>query len=125
MRSFFKIFFASLLSIIVFCVLCVFILLAAVARITTKDKPSISSGSVLVIDLNQAFHERMRKNPLGPLPGDNDEAGLYDLVRMIDHAKTDPDISGILIEANQNANGFASSNEIRNALVNFRASKKF
>jgi protease-4 len=51
--------------------------------------------------------------------------GLYDVVRLIHKAKNDKDIKGIYVIANNNPNGFASSEEIRNALLDFKTSKKF
>jgi len=125
MRSFFKIFFASLLSLVIFSLICLFLFIAFVTALTSKNKPEIPAKSVLVINLSQNFHEKKQDNPLSAISGHSDVPGLYDVIRLINYAKTDNAISGIYIEADQNANGFASSNEIRNALIDFRSSKKF
>ena len=125
MRSFFKIFFASFLSLIIFCLLAFFVLVAVVTNLASKDKPEITAKSVLVIDLGQHFPEQMLKNPLAAISDEGNAPGLFDVIRLINHAKTDNDISGIYLEANGNANGFASSNELRNALMDFKYSKKF
>jgi len=125
MRSFFKIFFASFLSLLIFSLLCFFLAVALITALTSKDKPEIPSKSILIIDLSEHFHEKKQDNPLSALSGQNDIPGLNDVVRLINYAKTDNDISGIYIEADQNANGFASSNELRNALLDFKSSKKF
>ena len=125
MRSFFKIFFASFLSLVIFFLICLFLLVAFITALASKDKPDVPSKSVLVIDLSQGYHERMQNNPLSVVNGENDIPGLYDVIRLINHAKTDNDISGIYIEADANSNGFASSNELRNALLDFKTSKKF
>jgi protease IV len=125
MRSFFKIFFASLLSLVIFSLICLFIGIAFVTTLASKDKPDIPAKSVLVIDLSEVFHEQQQNDPLAVVTGENDVPGLFDVVRLIHYAKTDNDISGIYIMANENANGFASSNELRNALLDFKSSKKF
>jgi protease-4 len=127
MRSFFKIFFASLLALIVFCVIGVFILVAAVSGLASKEKPDVAKGSVLVLDLSQHFKEQRTEDPISVITSgiEGSTPGLYDLIRLIRHAKEDKDISGIYIEADGNANGFASSDEIRNALIDFKKSKKF
>jgi protease IV len=125
MRSFFKIFFASLLSLVIFSLICLFIGIAFVTTLASKDKPDIPAKSVLVIDLSEVFHEQQQNDPLAVVTGENDVPGLFDVVRLIHYAKTDNDISGIYIVANENANGFASSNELRNALLDFKSSKKF
>ena len=125
MRSFFKIFFASLLSLVIFSLICLFLAVAFISALASKDKPDVPAKSVLVIDLSETFHEQLQNNPLSVVSGTNDVPGLFDVVRLINHAKTDNDISGIYIKANENANGYASSNELRNALLDFKNSKKF
>jgi len=125
MRSFFKIFFASFLSLVIFSLICLFLAVAIVSALASKDKPEVPSKSVLVIDLSEHFNERMQNNPLAVVSGASDIPGLFDVFRLINYAKTDNDISGIYIKANENANGFASSNELRNALLDFKSSKKF
>ena len=90
-----------------------------------RDKPSVPSKSVLVLDLDKHFPEMQQTGLQAKLSGTSDIPGLYDVVRLIQHAKTDDNVSGIYIEADNNANGFASSNEIRRALIDFKTSKKF
>jgi protease IV len=125
MRSFFKIFFASLLSLVIFSLICLFLAVAFVTALASKDKPEVPAKSVLVINLSQNFHEKKQSNPLSAVSGESDVPGLYDVIRLINYAKTDNNVSGIYIEADANANGFASSNEMRNALLDFKSSKKF
>jgi protease IV len=126
MRGFFKIFFASLLALIVFCLLGVFFLVTMVSNLTSKQKPRVEAQSVLLLDLGQHFFEQRQQDPLSILNSDNrDVPGLYDLVRLVKQAKTDKDIAGIYIVADNNPNGFAASEEIRNALLDFKTSGKF
>src|SRR4051794_15839650 len=125
MRSFFKIFFASFLSIVVFCLLMLIVVVAIVSAVTSKNGPHIASHSVLVIDLSQQYAERTQESALEALSDEGSTPSLSHLLRLIDHARTDNDISGIYVEADNNANGFASSNELREALAAFRSSKKF
>ena len=125
MRSFFKIFFASLLSLVIFSLICLFLGVAFISALASKDKPRVPAKSVLVINLSENFHEQVRNNPLSVVSGTSDVPGLFDVIRLINYAKTDNDISGIYIKADENSNGFASSNELRNALLGFKSSKKF
>src|SRR3954467_5160428 len=113
MRSFFKIFFASFLSLVVFFLICIFFLVAIVSSKLSRDKPDVPSKSVLVIDLGQHFPEQMQNDPIASLSGNGNIPGFYDVIRLLDHAKTDNSIAGVFIQADQNANGFASSNELR------------
>lgn len=119
-------FFASLLALVIFAVLGFLILVSLISALGSKDKPEIADKSVLTINLAQHFAERKERNPLSALSSDESNApGLYDVVRLIEHAKTDNKIKGIFIIANSNNNGFASSEEIRNAILDFKTSKKF
>jgi protease-4 len=127
MNSFFKMFFASLLSLFIFSLILFFLFVGFIASLASSDKVSVASKSVLVLDLGQNFKEQKVENPLSALSS-NDEMdipGLYDVVRLIHRAKNDKNISGIFIIANTNPNGFASSEELRNALLDFKDSKKF
>lgn len=126
MRGFFKIFFASLLSLIIFFLLVFFLMIAAVGSLSSKEKTEISAKSILVLDLDQHFAERNKVDEFGKLTSGLDASapGLYDVVRMIRHAKSDNNVDGIYIVANNNSNGFASSDELRNALIDFKTSKK-
>ena len=125
MRSFFKIFFASFLALIIFSFFATILLIGIINSLATKSKPEISNKSVLELDLNAVFHERKIVNPYASISGESSAPGVYDVVRLIKNAKNDNKISGIFIRADGNANGFATSNEIRNALLDFKTSKKF
>jgi protease IV len=127
MNSFFKIFFASLVAMIVFSLLVFFFIIVLIGSMLSKDEVKTNPKSVLVLDLSQHFSEQEIKNPLSAISSDPDldKPGLYDVVRMIRRAKTDNDINGIYIMADGNDNGFASSEELRDALIDFKQTKKF
>ncbi|WP_204307478.1 hypothetical protein, partial [Klebsiella pneumoniae] len=78
-------------------------------------------------DLNNNYRERKQENLLGSLLDDGayDIPALYDVVRMIRYAKTDTVVKGIYVRCGHNVNGFAASEELRNALLDFKSSKKF
>ena len=126
MRNFFKIFFASLLALVIFTLLAVFFLVGFLGGIATKERPRVDAKSVIVLDLGQAFPEQMKQNPLSFLSGESkDVPGLYDVIRLLNRAKSDKNVAGIYIVANSNPNGFAASEELRNALKDFKTSSKY
>ena len=92
-----------------------FLLVTLVSSLASKDRPEIAKKSVLVLDLSKHWEEKKREKPLANFSEEGDDPGLFDVVRLIQHAKSDENISGIYLEADGNGNGFASSNEIRNA----------
>ncbi|GAA4748497.1 signal peptide peptidase SppA [Flavisolibacter ginsenosidimutans] len=124
MRSFFKIFFASLLALTVFSLIVFFVLVGLVKGFAEKSKPNVEDKSVLVIDLSKHFPEHESSLPLAVL-GEERLPALFDVVRLIREAKTDKNIRGIYLSVDGNGNGYASSDEIRTALLDFKASKKF
>lgn len=126
MRSFLKIFLASFVALIVFSLIVFFLAVAMISALASKDKPKVADKSVLTINLGQQFNEKFQENPLGALTGgESGVPGLYDVVRLVRHAAKDKHIAGIYITANGNGNGYAASEELRNALLDFRQSKKF
>ena len=127
MRSFLKIFFASFLALVVFTGIIFFLLMVIISGLTSKEKTMVASKSILVVDLSKNFPEQEMTNPIAEFRGDPDGnvPGLYTAVRLIKKAATDSAIKGIYLLANGNANGFASSEELRNALLNFKKSGKF
>lgn len=127
MRSFLKFFFASFVALIVFSIVGFFFVLMLAVRMTSDRKVVVGSNAVLVIDLNDHYAEQRVQTPLRALTGDgaDSEPGLYDAVRLIRQAATDDNIKGIYLKADGSGNGYASSEEIRRAIVDFSKSKKF
>ncbi|MGK2861301.1 MAG: signal peptide peptidase SppA [Chitinophagaceae bacterium] len=126
MRNFFKILLASFLALVVFSLLAVFFLVSMVGGMASKDKPRVEAKSILLLDLSQHYKEQVNQYPLSFLGGsEKDVPGLYDVIRLLRIAKTDKNVAGIYIKANNNPNGFAASEELRNALIDFKISGKF
>jgi len=127
MRSFFKIFLASLSALVVFCLILIFLFVALAGSLAKRNLPRTERNSVLVLDLGQKYREQVQQNPVSFLSRSDelDIPGLYDVVRLINKAMNDKNIAGIYIKANSNPNGFATSAELRDALVRFKQSKKF
>jgi protease-4 len=127
MRQFFKIFLAALLAIVVFSVIVGLVAVGWIGSLASADKPSVGSRGVLYIDLQQTLPEQAQDNPLADIGAADqyDIPGLYDMVRLIRYAKTDTSIKGIYIRCQDNGNGLGASDELRDALRDFKTSKKF
>ena len=127
MRTFFKVFFATLLALTVFTILGTFIFIFGISSLVSSDKPAIRAGSVLVLDLSKQYFEQAAEDPLSFIQNSTmtSTPGVYDVVRMLDHAKGDSAIKGLYIKASANPNGFGTSEELREAVKNFRESGKF
>lgn len=127
MKSFFKSFLAALLALFVFFILTVFILIGFAATVSSDEPVSIPTNAVLVIDLGDNFTEKEISDPFTELmrPGAGKVPSLSKVIGLIQHAKKDSNIKGIYIKCQQNSNGYAASEELRKALVDFKKSNKF
>ena len=127
MKSFFSSFFAALLAIIVFSIGGVMLLIGIAAAFSSDEPAAVPTNAVLVIDLNDNFTEKEVSDPFTELmnPGTGKLPSLTSVIGLIQHAKKDSNIKGIYIKCQQNSNGYASSEELRKALVDFKKSNKF
>ncbi|HZE82858.1 MAG TPA: S49 family peptidase, partial [Puia sp.] len=127
MGGFFRSFFAALLALAVFTVVAVLILMAIVSGLTSPKHPSVGEKAVLFIDLSLPVKEQEQEDALAGLGSEDhyDTPGGYDIVRLLKHAKQDSAIKGVYLKCNNNSSGFATSEEIRNALLDFKKSGKF
>ena len=131
MKIFWKAFFASLLAIIVGSVLLVILLIGMISALTSfKDQiVTIKSQSLLVIKLDGRIVERKSNNPFEDieLPGIkmSNTTGLNQILSCIEKAKTDSRIKGVYLELSEINAGYATVEEIRNALIDFKTSGKF
>lgn len=116
-----------ILSSIVLFILSMVTLFGIVASSDTETV--VKKNSVMMLDLNGMLVERTQENPLGMLSqlfsDDSDTYGLDDILSSIKKAKENEDIKGIYIQSSMLETSYASLQEIRNALVDFKKSGKF
>ncbi len=126
MKGFLKIFLASFLALLVFS-LVMFLLGVGIFKAATSDeKPEVKAKSVLVIDISKPLMEQKVESGFNIPEGNTPEIlGLHDVVDAIKTAETDSAVKGILLMGASNPNGFATSEELRQALQHFKVSKKF
>jgi protease-4 len=120
-------FFAAILALIVFCGVIFLFFSFLIGGIMASDVAKVPARSVLFIDLSRNFSEKKIENPLLFLTGniEDEVPTLYELIRIVKKAKSDSSIKGIYIKSNNNINGYAASEELRNALGDFKKSGKF
>ena len=128
MKDFIKFTFASLLGVvlagIVFTILGIVTMVGMVASSDTET--TVKENSIFVLDLNGTLSERVQENPLQQLMGEDFNAyGLDDILTSIKKAKEHENIKGIYLQASSLESSFASLEEIRHALADFKESGKF
>ena len=98
--------------------------------VSTADTETIvKKNSVMMLDLNGVLVERTQESPLGILSQlfsyDSNTYGLDDILSSIKKAKENENIKGIYLQASMLGTSYASLQEIRNALLDFKESGKF
>ena len=106
-----------------------FVMLAAIVASMDNEKVKVEDNSVINMSLDHPIHERSSKNPFDNLDfgglDKNKSIGLNDILAGIQHAKSDDKIKGIYLNVNSLQAGMATTEEIRNALIDFKKSGKF
>ena len=128
MKDFLKFTLATVTGIIVSSVILFFVSILVVFGIASSSESEtyVSKNSVMMLDLSGTLVERSQENPFDFLMGEeNTTYGLDDILSSIKKAKENEDIKGIYIQAGWLGTGFASLEEIRNALKDFKESGKF
>ena len=93
---------------------------------SSESETQVRKNSVMMLDLNGTLTERSQENPLDFLMKEDYKTyGLDDILSSIRKAKENEDIKGIYIQATSLGAGFASLEEIRDALKDFKESGKF
>lgn len=128
MKDFIKFTFASVLGVvlagIIFTILGIVTMVGMVASSDTETV--VKENSVFVLDLEGALSERVQDNPFQTLMGEENQAyGLDDILASIQKAKDNENIKGIYLQTAFLETSFASLEEIRHALLNFKESGKF
>ena len=129
MKQFFKFVLATILGIIFTLFVLLLIVVGIIASAGSEKSVEVESNSVLRVAIHYPIAERTPNNPLANLGflGLNTEKvlGLNDILANIKKAKTDDNIKGIFLDQSNMLSGQATTEEIRNALIDFKKSGKF
>ena len=131
MKDFFKYTLATITGIILASIIFFIIMIAALSAVVASgDKPvNVSENSILVLNAGTVIPDRGTENPLSGIDFMNmtftPAPGLNEILRNIRKASADSKIKGILIENGLLPSGWATTGEIREALLEFRDSGKF
>jgi len=131
MKSFIKYLLATITGIIITTILFFIIMLASLSTlVVTGEKPvSIPDNSVLVLKAGVTIPDRGSNNPFEGFDLINltvtQAPGLNEILQNIRKASADNKVKGILIENGLMTSGWATMEEIRDALEKFRSGGKF
>jgi len=131
MKNFLKYTLATITGIIIASILFFIVLLASFSAIvSSSNKPvTISNNSILVLKAGVPVPDRGDQNPLAGFDLFNmtlsPAPGMNEILHNIDKASKDSKIKGILVENGLLPSGWATTEEIRDALTKFREKGKF
>ena len=128
MKDFIKFTFASLLGVllagIVFAILGIVSMVGMMA--TSDTETVVKENSIFTLKLNGTLSERASENPFQSFLGEeNTNYGLDEILSSIQKAKDNENIKGIYLHAEALETSFASLEEIRSALMDFKESGKW
>ena len=124
MLQFFKYVLATIVGLLLFFFISIFLIagVASAVSSSSEEKTEIKSNSVLKLDLNQEIHEIAPDNdPFSALIDrkGSSKTSIVDIKSALANAKIDPNIKGIYLQAESPQAGYATLEEIRNALIGF------
>ena len=128
MKDFFKFTLATITGIILTSIVMFVISIIVVFSMlsSTETETVVEKNSIMMLDLNGSLVERTSDNIFKELFDKEDSTyGLDDILASIKKAKENDDIKGIYIQATSLNANFASLQEIRDALSDFKKSGKF
>lgn len=120
------VFIAGLLIILV----CVFIIGGIISSADKKDKDvKIKENSVLTITLKNGVRDRGSDNPFENFDlnsfSSKNPVGINDFIEALEKAKMDDRIKGIYLNLASGPGGLASTEELREAMLDFKTSGKW
>jgi protease-4 len=132
MKEFFKYVFATvvgfIISIAVIVILFVMVIGVIISSVGEEKKVDVSNNTVLYLNLDQAIKERTPSSRFDNLPiigsGTEKSIGFNDLIKALKKAKTDDHIKCIYLSVSSPSAGKATLKEIRDAMLDFRKSRK-
>ena len=104
-------------------------MISSLSKTESESSTTVKPNSVLYMKLDYSIPDRTVDNPFGGINfqtmESQDQTGLNDILRNIEHAKTDSNIKGIYLELSSIPTSPASLQEIRDKLIEFKESGKF
>jgi protease-4 len=129
MRQFFKYVLAAITAYIIIFILFLLIIVGVASSFSDDDKVTVEDNSVLKLNFNYNINDQDVEQPFnlfgGVSPDVGKATGLNEIIASIEKAKTDPKIKGLFLDLNFIGAGFAKIEEIREAILDFKKSKKF
>ncbi|MEM9340300.1 MAG: signal peptide peptidase SppA [Bacteroidota bacterium] len=117
---------ATLTGLVLFSIVGILILFGIVASASQEETPDVKNNTILSFEMSGVLVDKAVDDPFLKAIGNSPKQhSLLDIIASIKAAKTDSRIEGIYIKPMFLSAGYASLQEIRDALLDFKASGKF
>lgn len=117
---------ATLVGLTLFTIIGFFFLAAIIGAMTAEELPKVEDNSVLYFPMYGVLEDKAVDDPvLSAFANTPTANSLLDIISSLEKAKTDDRIKGLYIEPSYLAGGYASLQEIRDAILDFKESGKF
>ncbi|MEM6830296.1 MAG: S49 family peptidase, partial [Bacteroidota bacterium] len=117
---------ATLTGLVLFSIVGILILFGIVASASQEETPDVKNNTILSFEMSGVLVDKAVDDPFLKAIGNSPKQhSLLDIIASIKTAKTDSRIEGIYIKPMFLSAGYASLQEIRDALLDFKASGKF
>lgn len=117
------------LSLVLIIIVFIGILATAISGLSNEKIVHTDPNTILEVTFNTPIRERAPSNPLANIDFNSmktrNTLGLDDILKNIKKAAADPDIKGIYLHVPSLQAGYATVEEIRNVLLDFKKSGKF
>lgn len=132
MAQFLKFTLATVVGVFIAGIISFFLFLGIIGAVISSaddDEVIAAEHSILHLNLNYPIFDRGINDPLSQISfagfSFKENPGLDEIIRAIGKAKDDPNIDGIYLSAQTVLAGMSSTQEIRNALEDFKEEGKF
>lgn len=128
MKKFFSSLLATIIGLLLFSVVALFITIGIFSYIaSSEDQVEVKDKSVLTIDFSKPILEREKNDPFSEFTNLSGESGigLIEIRKALKAAKEDEKIQGVYLKLPYIMAGYASAEELRNAIIDFKTSGKF
>lgn len=132
MKQFFKFMFASFVGTLLTLLLLLFIMVGTISALVSmadNEQVNLKEKTILVAKFDKPILDRSPKNPFENFDFANFKTvqmlGLDDILKNIEKAESDPNIEGIYLDLSEISAGMATIQEVRQKLIQFKASEKF
>ena len=128
MKEFFKYVFATIVGVFAVSIIGIILLFMIIGAIISSAEKQVvvENNSMLVLDLSRQIVDRAPNDPFEDMDlsflSQVKSLGLDDIFTSLENAATDDRIKGVYLKLSMVNGGMASVEEIRNALIEFKAS---